>query len=120
MCKKDCKCEKPKYDPTLDEVRFKQRLQDGGYVYEHPLMTYRERVNDSVASKLPYGSLVIPVKYTSMVLSSFPELKNYREDTSHMPKQDVIVMPNETVVPPGKAKEVVRFLYSKGIHLPNT
>lgn len=100
--------------------RFRQKLDDGGYVMEHPRMTYRERMDDSVMSRLKQGSLVIPVKYTSMVLNKFPELKNYREKTDDKDMVDVVLMPNEIVIGPKKAKQVISYLHGQGIRLPNT
>ena len=121
MCgnKKNCECIK-QVVPKDEPYRFKQRLDDGGYVLEHPNMTYRERMDDSVMSRLKAGSLVIPVKYTSMVLSNFPELRHYREKTDDKNMVDVVLMPNEVVVPPKKAKQVIQYLRGQGIRLPNT
>lgn len=122
MCsnKKNCECIKQVVPPSVEPYRFKQRLDDGGYVLEHPNITYRERMDDSVMSRLKAGTLVIPVKYTSMVLSNFPELRHYREKTDDKNMVDVVLMPNEVVVPPKKAKQVVQFLRGRGIQLPNT
>ena len=110
---KDCGC-------GMGGFRFVSKLENGGYIHENPLMTYRERKNDSIRSRLPVGTLVIPVKHVPLVLREYPELLSYREDTSKLPMIQVVVMPHELVVPPSKAEEVVRFLKSRGINLPNT
>lgn len=115
---KDCKCDIMK--EGMGGFRFVKRLENGGYINEHPLMTYKERMNDSIRSQLAVGTLVIPVKHVPLVLGQFPELLSYREDTSKLPKVQVVVMPHEIAVPPSKAPEVIRFLKSKGINLPNT
>lgn len=100
--------------------RFKQKLDDGGIVGTNPNMTYSEKMNDSVISRLKQGTLVVPVKYTSMVLNEFPYLRDYREKTDNKNMIDVVLMPLELVVPPKKAGKVITFLSEKGIRLPNT
>lgn len=100
--------------------RFASKLENGGYIHENPLMTYKERMNDSIRSRLPVGTLVIPVKHVPLVLGEFPELLSHREDTSKLPMVQVVVMPHELVVPPSMAPKVIRFLKSRGVNLPNT
>lgn len=95
----------------------RSNFSDGGYVKYHPNNEFSDQ--DSIASYLEPGSLVIP---TSVMQSGV--MKGYKgpltdrtvHDTSKL--SNVIIMPGEFVVAKKYASAVEKYLKKHGIELP--
>jgi hypothetical protein len=95
----------------------RSNFSDGGYVAYHPNNEFSDQ--DSIASYLEPGSLVIP---TSVMQSGV--MKGYKgpltdrtvRDTSKL--ANVIIMPGEYVVAKKYASAVEKYLKKHGIELP--
>lgn len=95
----------------------------GGYIEPEPDMTREQLESDSLKTKLEYGSLVVPKKYTPMVKKWMKEnglsWKGPKEKNSKN-IQKAITQPGELVIDKLHVKPVIQFLKSQGINLPNT
>jgi len=97
--------------------RRRANFSDGGFVKYHPNNRFAHE--DSIASWLEPGSLVIPTKVMqSGVMDGYKGKLTDRtvHDTSKL--ANVIIMPGEFVVAKKYAKDVERYLKRHGITLP--
>lgn len=97
--------------------RRRANFSDGGFVKYHPNNHFAHE--DSIASWLEPGSLVIPTKVMkSGVMDGYKGRLTDRtvHDTSKL--SNVIIMPGEFVVAKRYANDVERYLKRHGITLP--
>ncbi len=92
-------------------------FSDGGFVKYHPNNEFSDQ--DSIASWLEPGSLVIPTKIMeSGVMKGYkgPLTDRTVHDTSKL--ANVVIMPGEFVVAKKYARDVEKYLKKHGITLP--
>lgn len=101
--------------------RRPRNLSAGGYITEHPNMPKKWLDEDTIASRLQAGSLVIPTKVMkSGVMDDYLQ----KHETVGPKTEDktklvaTVVMPGEYVVHARHAPKVEMFLRRKGIKLP--
>ncbi len=79
----------------------------------------RDKNEDTISSYLEYGSLVIPIPVVrSGVMREYKGPIEGPPTTARKNLSPTVVMPGEIVVNRRYAKDVERFLLSKGIRLP--